>query len=136
VDFKTGEIFLNDSRAVTALQFMADLVVKHKVTPPEVTTWEYDEIIAGGQRDRYMMAQTFAPYGTLIWDSRPPSRRWTPSPRTGSVACGAQCGGHRGPSRPASEVARPRCRHSPSAPKKSSERARSTASRSWAAWPR
>ena len=68
VDFKTGEIFINDSRAVTALQFMADLVVKHKVTPPEVTTWEYDEIIAGGQRDRYVMAQTFAPYGTLIND--------------------------------------------------------------------
>ncbi len=45
-----------------------DLVVKHKVTPPEVTTWEYDEIIAGGQRDRYVMAQTFAPYGTLIND--------------------------------------------------------------------
>jgi ABC-type glycerol-3-phosphate transport system substrate-binding protein len=68
VDFKTGEIFINDSRAVTALQFMADLVVKHKVTPPEVMTWEYDEIIAGGQRDRYVMAQTFAPYGTLIND--------------------------------------------------------------------
>jgi ABC-type glycerol-3-phosphate transport system substrate-binding protein len=68
VDWKTGEVFINDSRAVTALQFMGDLVVKHKVTPPEVTTWEYDEIIAGGQRDRYVMAQTFAPYGTLIND--------------------------------------------------------------------
>ena len=31
VDFKTGEIFINDDKAVTALQFMADLVVKHKV---------------------------------------------------------------------------------------------------------
>jgi multiple sugar transport system substrate-binding protein len=65
-DFKTGEIFINDDKAVTALQFMADLVVKDKVTPPEVTTWEFDEIIAGGQRDRYVMAQTFAPYMTLI----------------------------------------------------------------------
>ena len=65
-NFKTGEIFINDDKAVTALQFMADLVVKDKVTPPEVTTWEFDEIIAGGQRDRYVMAQTFAPYMTLI----------------------------------------------------------------------
>jgi multiple sugar transport system substrate-binding protein len=68
VDFKTGEIFVNDDKGVTALQFMADLVVKDKVTPPEVTTWEFDEIIAGGQRDRYVMAQTFAPYMTLITD--------------------------------------------------------------------
>src|ERR1700746_2066660 len=68
VDFKTGEIFINDDKAVTALKFMADLVVKDKVTPPEVTTWEFDEIIAGGQRDRYVMAQTFAPYMTLIND--------------------------------------------------------------------
>jgi multiple sugar transport system substrate-binding protein len=68
VDFKTGEIFVNEPKAVAALQFYADLVVKHKVVPPEVTTWEYDEIIAGGQRDRYVMTQTFAPYGTLIND--------------------------------------------------------------------
>ncbi|MBX9700186.1 MAG: extracellular solute-binding protein, partial [Acetobacteraceae bacterium] len=68
VDFRTGEIFINEPQAVLALQFLADLVVKHKVTPPEVTTWEYDEIIAGGQRDRYVMCQTFAPYGTLIND--------------------------------------------------------------------
>lgn len=57
MDFKAGEIFVNDDKGVTALQFIADLVVKHKVTPPEVTTWEFDEIIAGGQRDRYVMAQ-------------------------------------------------------------------------------
>jgi ABC-type glycerol-3-phosphate transport system substrate-binding protein len=69
VDFKTGEIFINDAKAVSALQFMADLVVKQKVAPPEVTTWEYDEIIAGGQRDRYVMAQTFAPYMALMNDS-------------------------------------------------------------------
>ena len=68
VDFRTGEIFINQPKAVDALQFYADLVVKHKVVPPEVTTWEYDEIIAGGQRDRYVMTQTFAPYGTLIND--------------------------------------------------------------------
>lgn len=68
VDFKTGEVFINDDKAVTALQFMADLVVKDKLTPPEVTTWEFDDITAGGQRDRYVMAQTFAPYMTLMND--------------------------------------------------------------------
>jgi ABC-type glycerol-3-phosphate transport system substrate-binding protein len=68
VDFKTGEIFITEPRAVEALQFYVELMAKHKVVPPEATTWEYDEIIAGGQRDRYVMAQTFAPYGTLIND--------------------------------------------------------------------
>ncbi len=33
-------------------------------------TWEYDEIVAGGQTDRYAMAETFAPYGTLINDPK------------------------------------------------------------------
>ena len=53
---------------MTALQFYVDLVLKHKVVPPEAMTWEFDEIIAGGQNDRYAMTQTFAPYGTLIND--------------------------------------------------------------------
>ncbi|MSO99658.1 MAG: extracellular solute-binding protein [Acetobacteraceae bacterium] len=70
VDFKTGEIFINDEKAVTALQFYVDLVLKHKVVPPEASTWEFDEIIAGGQKDRYAMTQTFAPYGTLINDPK------------------------------------------------------------------
>jgi len=68
VDFKTGEVLINDAHAVTALQFYVDLVLKHKVVPPEAMTWEFDEIIAGGQKDRYAMTQTFAPYGTLIND--------------------------------------------------------------------
>jgi multiple sugar transport system substrate-binding protein len=70
VDFKTGEVFINDEKAVTALQFYVDLVLKHKVVPPEAMTWEFDEIIAGGQKDRYAMTQTFAPYGTLINDPK------------------------------------------------------------------
>src|SRR5207245_3622832 len=71
VDFKTGEVFINDAHAVTALQFYVDLMLKHKVVPPEAMTWEFDEIIAGGQNDRYAMTQTFAPYGTLINDPQP-----------------------------------------------------------------
>jgi multiple sugar transport system substrate-binding protein len=70
VDFQTGEIFINQPPAVEALRFWADLVVKDKVVPPDCLTWEYDEIVAGGQNDRYAMTQTFAPYGTLINDSK------------------------------------------------------------------
>ena len=33
-------------------------------------TWEFDEIVAGGQADRYAMVQMFAPYGTLINDPK------------------------------------------------------------------
>ena len=53
-------MFINDAQAVTALQFYVDLVLKHKVAPPQAMTWEFDEIIAGGQKDRYAMTQTFA----------------------------------------------------------------------------
>jgi ABC-type glycerol-3-phosphate transport system substrate-binding protein len=70
VDFKSGDIFINDEKAVTALQFYVDLGLKHKLIPPEASTWEFDEIIAGGQKDRYAMTQTFAPYGTLINDPK------------------------------------------------------------------
>jgi ABC-type glycerol-3-phosphate transport system substrate-binding protein len=70
VDFKTGEIFINDEKGVAALQFYADLVTKYKLTPPEAMTWEFDEIVAGGQNDKYAMVQMFAPYGTLINDPK------------------------------------------------------------------
>ena len=70
LDFKTGEIFINDAKGVEALQFYAELVTKYKVVPPEAMTWEFDEIVAGGQSDRYAMVQMFAPYGTLINDPK------------------------------------------------------------------
>jgi len=85
VDFKTGEIFINRPEAVAALDFLAGLVVRNKLAPPEVTTWEYDEIIAGGQRDRYVMAQTFAPYMTLMND---PVNSTTPGKWAGAVVPG------------------------------------------------
>ena len=69
-DFKTGEIFINDDKAVAGLQFWIDLVVKDKAVPPESMTWEYDEIVAGGQNDKYAMCQTFAPYVTLMNDPK------------------------------------------------------------------
>jgi multiple sugar transport system substrate-binding protein len=66
LDFKTGEIFINNAKSVAALEFWSGLVTKDKVVPPEALTWEFDEIVAGGQRDRYAMCETFAPYGTLM----------------------------------------------------------------------
>ena len=70
LDFKTGEIFINDAKAVEALQFYGDLNTKYNVVPPDAMTWEFDEIVAGGQSDRYAMVQMFAPYGTLINDPK------------------------------------------------------------------
>ena len=66
LDFKTGEIFINTDGAAAGLQFYADLALKHKVVPPEAMTWEFDEIIAGAQKDRYAMSVTFSSYGTLF----------------------------------------------------------------------
>jgi len=86
VDFKTGEVFINRPEAVAALDMLAGLVVRDKLAPPEVTTWEYDEIIAGGQRDRYVMAQTFAPYMTLM--------NSTASSKTAGKWAGAVVPGH------------------------------------------
>src|SRR5260221_2418135 len=68
LDFKTGEIFINDDRAAAGLQFYADLALKDKGVPPEAMTWEFDEIIAGAQKDRYAMSVTFSSYGTLFND--------------------------------------------------------------------
>lgn len=70
VDFKTGEILINSPQAVEALEFWSGLMTKYKVVPPECLTWDFDEIVSGGQSDRYAMTQTFAPYGTLINDPK------------------------------------------------------------------
>ena len=42
----------------------------YKVVVPDAITWEFDEIVAGGQNDRYAMTITLAPYGTLINDAK------------------------------------------------------------------
>jgi multiple sugar transport system substrate-binding protein len=57
-DPQTGEIFVTRPEAIEALQFYGDLLAKHKVMPPDAVTWEWDEIIANGQNDRYAMAVT------------------------------------------------------------------------------
>jgi multiple sugar transport system substrate-binding protein len=70
LNFKTGEVFVNDEKGVEALTYYAELNTKYKVVPPEAMTWAFDEIVAGGQSDRYAMVQMFAPYGTLINDPK------------------------------------------------------------------
>jgi ABC-type glycerol-3-phosphate transport system substrate-binding protein len=70
VDFKTGEILINKPEAVEALEFWSGFVLKDKVVPPEAMTWDFKEIVAGGQSDRYAIVETFAPYGTLINDPK------------------------------------------------------------------
>jgi multiple sugar transport system substrate-binding protein len=65
-DPKTHEIFINRPDAVEALQYYGDLLTKYKVVPPDAVTWEWDEIIANGQNDRYAMTNTFGPSGTML----------------------------------------------------------------------
>jgi multiple sugar transport system substrate-binding protein len=69
-DPKTWDIHINKPESVEALQWYGDLVTKHKVTPPEATTWEWDGLTAGGQTDRYGMTVTIAPYGTFLDDPK------------------------------------------------------------------
>jgi ABC-type glycerol-3-phosphate transport system substrate-binding protein len=68
MDSRSREIFINSPESVAALDFYAGLLLRDRVAAPEVTTWEFDEIIANGQNDRYAMVSTFAPYGTLMND--------------------------------------------------------------------
>ncbi|PZN96898.1 MAG: hypothetical protein DCF30_17060, partial [Hyphomicrobiales bacterium] len=86
-DAATGEIFINRPEAVAALDFFGGLLSRDKVVPPEATTWEFNEIIAGGQADRYAMTVAFAPYGTLIND---PSRSKTGGKWAWALAPGAE----------------------------------------------
>ena len=70
LDEKTMEIFINNDKAVEALEFYGDLMTKYKVIPPAALTWEFDEIVANGQNDRFAMSCTLAPYGSLFNDPK------------------------------------------------------------------
>ena len=62
------EILFNDETAVEALQFYSDLRNEYGVMPPEVTTWAWDEWIAGGQTGRYAMTIMHTPYAVPLND--------------------------------------------------------------------
>ena len=65
-DENTYEIFINQPQAVRALDFYGKLATQWKVIPPELLTWEWDEIIAGGENDRYAMTVMHAPYAASL----------------------------------------------------------------------
>jgi multiple sugar transport system substrate-binding protein len=69
-DPETWEILINNDKAVEALEYYGDLMTRYKVVVPDAITWEFDEIVAGGQNDRYAMTLTLAPYGTLLNDPK------------------------------------------------------------------
>jgi ABC-type glycerol-3-phosphate transport system substrate-binding protein len=67
---KTMEIGITDPKAVEALEFFGDLMTKYKVLPQAALTWEFDEIVANGQNDRFAMSVTLGPYGSLFNDPK------------------------------------------------------------------
>ncbi len=85
-DPKTWEILINRPEAVEALEFWGDLMTKYHAVVPDSITWEFDEIIAGGQNDRYAMTVTLTPYGTLINDPQKSKTggRWAWAPMPGA----------------------------------------------------
>jgi ABC-type glycerol-3-phosphate transport system substrate-binding protein len=87
-DEEKYDIYVNSLTAVESLQFYGDLVAKHHVVPPESLTWEWDEIIAGGQNNRYAMAIMHAPYGSNLQDpkSSKTTGAWAWSQMPGSKA--------------------------------------------------
>jgi ABC-type glycerol-3-phosphate transport system substrate-binding protein len=78
-DPKTMAIHINEPKAVEALEFFGDLMTRYKVIPQDALTWEFDEIVANGQNDRYAMSITLGPYGSLLNDAKlsRTGGRWT-----------------------------------------------------------
>jgi ABC-type glycerol-3-phosphate transport system substrate-binding protein len=70
IDSETLEIHVNDAKGVEALEFLGDLMTKYKAISPAALTWEFDEIVANGQNDRFAMAVTLGPYGSLYNDPK------------------------------------------------------------------
>ena len=64
----TYQVRFNDPVGVRTLSFYGDLRNKHKVVPPEVTTWAWDEWISGAKNGRYAMTIMHVPYATQIED--------------------------------------------------------------------
>lgn len=65
-DSKSKEIWINNEKSLKGLEFYAGLLNKDKVVPPDALTWEWDEIIANAQNDRYAMAITLNASATPI----------------------------------------------------------------------
>ncbi len=55
LDPKTMQVTLNDEKGVAALQYYVDLLRKHKVVSPDVTTFGYNEILSALQQGKAAM---------------------------------------------------------------------------------
>ncbi|MBS3909816.1 MAG: ABC transporter substrate-binding protein [Actinobacteria bacterium] len=53
---KNGKPAFNSPAAVKSFQFYHDLVYKHKVTPPEITSYGFDDVARGVAAGRFAMA--------------------------------------------------------------------------------
>jgi len=67
-DRKSYAVLFNNPVGVRTMTFYAGLRNEHKVVPPEVTTWAWDEWIAGGQNGRYAMTIMHTPYAIPLND--------------------------------------------------------------------
>jgi multiple sugar transport system substrate-binding protein len=65
-DLKTRKIMIDTEESIGALEYYGNLMTKRRVMAPEAVTWEWDEIIANGQNDRYAMAVTLNASGTAL----------------------------------------------------------------------
>jgi ABC-type glycerol-3-phosphate transport system substrate-binding protein len=85
-DSDTLAIHVNEPAGVEALAYLGDLMTKYKVIPPAALTWEFDEIVANGQNDRFAMAVTLGPYGSLYNDPKlsKTGGRWGATPVPGA----------------------------------------------------
>ncbi len=64
-DLAACKVRFDDEIGVKTLEFYADLA-KQQVVPPEVTTWAWDELIAGAQRGRFAMTIIHVPYAVAF----------------------------------------------------------------------
>lgn len=69
-DLAKCQVLFDNEVGQRTMQFYADLRNKHHVVPPEVTTWGWDEWIAGGQKGRYAMSVMHTVYAIPLSDPK------------------------------------------------------------------
>jgi multiple sugar transport system substrate-binding protein len=69
-DLEKCQVLIDNDIGLRTMQFYADLRNKYHVVPPEVTTWGWDEWIAGAQKGRYAMSMMHHVYASLIDDPK------------------------------------------------------------------
>jgi multiple sugar transport system substrate-binding protein len=69
-DLPKCQVLIDDEIGQRTMQFYAELRNKHHVVPPEVTTWGWDEWMAGAQNGRYAMSIMHTVYAIPIADPK------------------------------------------------------------------